>query len=103
MSIHCQGPLRIDFSNSLITLEGQVDMIVSRPDQSDDRLQCERLELAFAMPNQIPLDPSIPSALQSSDVFSFQSLTATGNPLLIESPMKPIYLLSETKILGPAF
>ena len=96
MSIHCQGPLRIDFSNSLITLEDQVDMIVSRPDQSDDRLQCERLELAFAMPNQIPLDPSIPSALQSSDVFSFQSLTATGNPLLIESPEQQLTIRGQT-------
>jgi hypothetical protein len=96
MSIHCQGPLRIDFSNSLITLEDQVDMVVSRPGQSDDRMQCERLELAFAMPNQIPLDPSIPLALQPSNIFTFQSLSATGNPLLIESPEQQLTIRGQT-------
>ena len=96
MLIHCQGPLRIDFSNSLITLEDQVNMVVSRPGQSDDRMQCERLELAFLMPHQIPLDPSIPSALQPTNVFTFQSLTATGNPLLIESPEQQLTIRGQT-------
>jgi hypothetical protein len=96
MLIHCQGPLRIDFSNSLITLEDQVDMVVSQPGQSDDRMQCERLELSFSMPNQIPLDPSIPSALQPTNVFTFQSLTATGNPLLIESPKQQLTIRGQT-------
>ncbi len=96
MSIHCQGPLRIDFSNSLITLEDQVDMVVSRPGQSDDRMQCERLELAFSMPNQMPLDPSIPAALQPTNVFTFHSLTATGNPLLIESPEQQLTIRGQT-------
>lgn len=96
MSIHCQGPLRIDFSNSLITLEDQVDMVVSRPGQSDDRMQCERLELAFSMNNQMPLDSTIPAALQPTDVFTFQSLTASGNPLSIESPEQQLTIHGQT-------
>ena len=96
MSVHCQGPLRIDFSNSLITLEDQVDMVISRPGQSDDRMQCERLELAFSMPNQMPLDASIPSALQPTNVFTFQSLTASGNPLSIESPEQQLTIRGQT-------
>ena len=96
MSVHCQGPLRIDFSNSLITLEDQVDVVVSRPGQSDDRMQCERLELAFSMPNQMPLDASIPSALQPTNIFTFQSLTASGNPLSIESPEQQLTISGQT-------
>ena len=96
MLIHCQGPLRVDFSNSLITLEDQVDLVVSQSGQSDDRMQCERLELAFSMPNQLPLDPSMPSALQPTNIFIFQSLTATGNPLLIESPKQQLTIRGQT-------
>ena len=96
MLTHCQGPLRIDFSNSLITLEDQVDMVFSQPGQSDDRMQCERLELAFSMPNQIPLDPSIPSVLQPTNVFTFHRLTATGNPLLVESPKHLLTIRGQT-------
>lgn len=96
MLIHCQGPLRINFSQSLITLEDQVDMVVSRLGQSDDRMQCERLELAFSMPNQMPIDPSIPSTLQPTNVFTFQRLTATGNPLSIESPEQQLTIRGQT-------
>jgi len=96
MMIHCQGPFRIDFSNSLLTLEDQVDVTVSRDGQPEDQLLCERLDLTFSLPHQSPQQEPQDAVLDNNQLFEFQRITAAGNPLTIESPTQQLSIRGQT-------
>ncbi len=117
VDVDCQGPLRVDFTENLVTLEEHVELRRQAAEGVVDTLQCQKLSLHLTQPPSAPpeaseqvvteaggsrrvpsVDPNLPESnttrLASLPKLEIGKVIAEGDPVVLDAPSRRAHIRS---------
>ncbi len=93
VAITCDGQLRMDFVQDVVTFEERVRLTRMNPDAAEDTLECDRLQL-FLQKDQDSADEQSKEKSKSFPQLDPHRVVAEGNPAVLNAPSKKVYVRS---------